>query len=184
MLTTRSRGCALALLAVLALGALSTGCSARREPAPSAVGTAASGSGDTAASGGTAASAAGDSSQVTGLAPSEKRQAIAPDFPAEIPAPMGVYSGVVSQDGSAWDYEVRVDATAISLMRWYLEAYSGRGWTSVDEGRFDDERGSGTFITLRKGGAESQVRVFGGAATRPAIAVVTVGVGAPVLETQ
>lgn len=126
----------------------------------------------------------GDASAVTGLAPSQKRAMIASDFPAEVPAPDGTFSNVVGQSGNAWDYEVEVDARAADLMRWYLEAYVGRSWTTVDEGRLDEASAPVTYVVLRKGAAETRVRVFGEAQQRPARAVVTVGVGAAVLETQ
>ncbi len=112
------------------------------------------------------------------MAPASK-QAIAAGFPIEIPVPAGEVIEGHAQGDDAWDYVIDVDAPAVAVAKWYREAYSNRGWQLVSE-----EPGSGQLrLTFRKEIAESRVELpaEGDAPTR---ALVIVGVGARVLETQ
>lgn len=121
------------------------------------------------------------------LTPTEKRSAIGPAFPAEVPVPAGEFARATEQNGDAWDYEVLVEGAPPAVAAWYREAYVGRQWVLVREGDFDGTDGSGRFYVFRKGDAESRVSVYGtDDASQPESTrvVVVLGVGAPVLLTQ
>ena len=121
------------------------------------------------------------------LTPTEKRSAIGPAFPAEVPVPAGEFTRATEQNGDAWDYEVLVEGAPAAVAAWYREAYVGRQWVLVQEGDVDGADGPGRFFVFRKGDAESRVSIYGADdVSRPESArvIVVLGVGAPVLLTQ
>lgn len=113
------------------------------------------------------------------MSPADKRAQIDPSFPIEVPVPAGSIVEGNAQGTDAWDYVIEADAGAPELAQWYREAYTGRGWTLVAE----EPRDGQLSLTFRKAAAESRVELpaEGDAPTR---ALVIVGVGVPVLETQ
>lgn len=121
---------------------------------------------------------------IEALTPEAKRATIATSFPAEVPVPVGDFTRAQAQGDDAWDYEVEVAAKPADVERWYREAYTGREWILVKEGDFDAVDGGGTFFEFRKNNAESSVNVYGDDSLGYTRIRVTVGVGAPVLQTQ
>jgi hypothetical protein len=118
------------------------------------------------------------------LTPSQKRSAIASNFPAEVPVPVGSITRAHAQDDTAWDYEVVAQASPEEFIGWYRRAYVNRGWAVLRDGEWDGPTGGGPFLELGKGGAQSSVRVSKApSGTVGSSARVIVGFG-PILQTQ
>lgn len=118
------------------------------------------------------------------LTPSAKRATIATSFPAEVPVPMGDFTQARAQGDSAWDYEVELAADAQEVAEWYRQAYGGREWSLVHQRGITGTAGNGTVLEFRKGNAQSSVTIYEAGTSTPTRALVTVGVGTPVLEVQ
>lgn len=124
---------------------------------------------------------------IQAMTPTQVRSEIAEDFPLEVPVPSGVVTRGGSQGGDAWEYAVVVPASPVALADWYRTVLASRSWEVVSDtvsGTADGGSPKTTRheITFRKGAAESRVTVS--AAGEEARAIVILGVGAPVLQTQ
>lgn len=108
----------------------------------------------------------------------QKQTLIATSFPVEVPVPAGTVRRGQAQGTDAWDYEIEIDAPIVDVEQWYQQAYSGRNWQQVER-----VQGEGMVsLTFVKAAAQSRVDLAerDGSTT----ALVVLGVGAPVLQTQ
>lgn len=157
----RPRAAVLALVALVALGTMLSGCSPKAatlsQPADSLDGVA--------------------PAPLTQMTPAEKTSKIASSFPMQIPVPVGDVVRGEAQGGSAWVYEVVVSGDVKSVQRWYLDVYSGSEWTVLSR--------TDTVLDLQKNRAQSQLRFEGVRGGEPKTRVTAgIGVGTPVLQTQ
>jgi len=114
------------------------------------------------------------------MTPSEKQKLIDPAFPMQVPVPFGTVVRGEAQGQDAYDYEVVLGGSVPTVAQWYRDAYERAEWTLVSD--------SGTVLTFSKNDAQSQITLSAdknaagpGASTQ---AIVTVGIGTPVLQTQ
>jgi len=107
----------------------------------------------------------------------EKRAALPPAFPIEVPVPKGTITAVQEQGTDVWVYTVTVATTPEQLLDWYSSAYASANWAEA-------ERSSGrtSRVLFQKGGAQSEVSVTGSDAGG-STAQVSIGIGVPVGET-
>jgi hypothetical protein len=121
--------------------------------------------------------------RIEAMSPSDKRFEIAENFPAEVPVPVGRVIRGTAQGEDAWDYEIVLDFAPAAVVEWYRSAFASRSWVVVDESGPAGGSATGPYeLTLQKGAAESRVVVS--AEGEGARALVVLGVGAPVLQTQ
>jgi len=158
----------IALVAVLALAAASTGCSAGKS--------------------GTSSSGASSSqtrrqpivpADLKQLSPAEKQSAIASSFPMQVPVPAGAVSRGEAQGDSAWDYQLTVDATPYAVAAWYHITYAQSEWQLVNS----TESNGSVSMDFEKGTAQSRITVAPAAGGKSRVTA-SVGVGTPVLQTQ
>jgi len=128
---------------------------------------------------GPAAEKAAEAKPVQTMQPGQKRAEIDQTFPVEVPVAEGQIVRGRSQGADAWDYEVLVDSPVGSVADWYRQAYLSRGWVVSEERPVE---GGAIELTFMKGEAQSRVAVSPEGET--ARAIVILGVGAPVLQTQ
>ncbi|HSK47736.1 MAG TPA: hypothetical protein VLA05_07015 [Coriobacteriia bacterium] len=118
-------------------------------------------------------------SLVQAMDPDQKRSEIDSGFPLEVPVPEGEVVRANAQGPDAWDYEILVPAVPAEVSEFYRSSYVARSWLVTEERPLE---GGGAELTLEKGGAQSRVSITPEA--EGSRAVVILGVGAPVLETQ
>ena len=116
---------------------------------------------------------------VEAMEPDQKRSEIDSGFPLEVPVADGKIVRANAQGPDAWDYEILVPASPSAVSDFYRTSYLARSWLVTQERPLG---GGGAEITFEKGGAQSRVSITPEA--KGSRAVVILGVGAPVLETQ
>jgi len=116
---------------------------------------------------------------VEAMDPDQKRSEIDSGFPLEVPVAEGDVVRAKAQGPDAWDYEILVPAPPTEVSDFYRSSYIARSWLVTQERPLE---GGGAELTFEKGGAQSRVSVT--PETEGSRAVVILGVGAPVLETQ
>jgi hypothetical protein len=118
---------------------------------------------------------------VTRMEPERAAAQIASNFPVEVPVAMGEVISGKAQGTDAWDYELRVAAPVNAVAEWYLAEYQRRSGQLADQ----QTTGASIRLTLRKGGAESQITVEPSAIGDGSTTVRAIlGVGPPVLDIQ
>lgn len=108
------------------------------------------------------------------MMPFAQRQAEMPvGMPVEIPVIAGaVVSTSAPVSDSSWLYAIETSGTAESAALWYQRAYENAGWVLAEGGRAE---GGNIVLDLRKGGAESKLRIV---ETGPTVRVeASIGVG-------
>lgn len=107
----------------------------------------------------------------------QKRAALPPGFPIEVPVPDGIITGVQQQGDDVWVYSIALAAAPEAALDWYSSAYASANWAEAER-----SAGRTSRVLFQKGGAQSEVSVAGqsdGSST----AQVTIGIGVPVGET-
>jgi hypothetical protein len=115
---------------------------------------------------------------LTQMTPAEKTSQIAPNFPLQVPVAAGDVARGEAQSDGAWVYQVVVPGRVAPVRNWYVRMYGNAEW--VVSAQSENE------VTSRKGGAESRLQFERADSGNEARTQVTgsIGVGAPVLETQ
>lgn len=108
----------------------------------------------------------------------QKQALIATSFPMEVPVPEGNIARGEAQGEDAWDYELTVAAGLGEVEDWYRQAYGSRNWKLTDRAQGDGS----VSLTFVKAAAQSRVDLAENDGSTTALVIL--GVGAPVLQTQ
>lgn len=113
------------------------------------------------------------------MALEQKRAALPPEFPVEVPVPDGGIGNAGQQNDSVWTYDVTVRGTSADLAAWYEQAYSAANWAEAERTNSPD---GGIDLLFVKGDAQTKVHVVS-SQEGSAIAQVSIGLGVPVGQT-